>query len=403
MRKRISKLFFYFIAVVFLIGFTIQHLEAQPRADVKKKSETVQYNPKVNNFLVLIDATQSMGDSYKGQQKLVLAKNFISRMNQSLPDLHINSALRKFGPLPYSDELTVNVLELTPYSKKTFEEAIQKITTASGFSPMTAGINASSDDLKTAQGKIALIIISDWAEIGGAPIAAAEKMKLQFGDRICIYPVMVGNDQEGMKLMAKVSDAGKCGFVTNAEQVALEQDMDQLVEKIFFTKSTVVESVIENVFEVVPEKVVDSDNDGIPDNLDKCPGTPDHLKVDSNGCPIQETINLNIEFDSGKSVVKSKYHDEIKRIADIMKQDPQKITVIEGYTDNVGNKAYNIKLSQSRADNVRAYLIDKFGIEKDRLKAVGYGFQKPLASNKTAEGKQKNRRVQATISIYISK
>ena len=401
MRKRISKLFFYFIAVTFLTSFTIQQVQAQPRSDGKTKSETVQYTPKVDNFLVLLDATQSMGDPYKGNQKLDLAKNFISRMNQALPDLKINSALRKFGPLPFSDELTISVLGLAPYSKNTYEEALQKITRASGFSPMAAGINASKDDLKTAQGKIAMIIVSDWVELGDSPIALAEKMKSQFGERICIYPVMVGNNPEGMKLMEKISKADKCGFVTYADQVASEEAMAQFVEKIFFTKSLIVESVPVKV--AAPVVIGDEDNDGVLDNLDKCPGTPADLKVDSDGCPIQETITLAIEFDTGKSDVKAIYNDEIKRIADSMTKDPQTKTVIEGYTDNVGKKAYNIKLSQSRANNVKAYLIDKFGIEKDRLQVVGYGSQKPIASNKTAEGKQKNRRVQAVIKTYISK
>jgi outer membrane protein OmpA-like peptidoglycan-associated protein len=66
---------------------------------------------------------------------------------------------------------------------------------------------------------------------------------------------------------------------------------------------------------------------------------------------------------------------------------------ISGHTDNVGKKSANKKLSQQRADAVRAYLVAK-GIDPDRIKAVGYGDEKPVASNDTSEGRQKNRRIE---------
>jgi outer membrane protein OmpA-like peptidoglycan-associated protein len=148
---------------------------------------------------------------------------------------------------------------------------------------------------------------------------------------------------------------------------------------------------------------LDTDGDGVYDYLDKCPGTPAGLKVDSNGCPVPVSITLKIEFDTGKSDIKAKYHEEINVVADFMTKYPQTNTVIEGHTDNTGREAANVQLSQSRANSVRSYLIAKFGIEKDRLQAIGYGPKKPIASNATAEGKQKNRRVQAVINTVEKK
>ncbi|MGP8155139.1 MAG: OmpA family protein [Smithella sp.] len=109
------------------------------------------------------------------------------------------------------------------------------------------------------------------------------------------------------------------------------------------------------------------------------------------------SITLKVEFDTAKSVVKDKYNNEIKRVADFMKEYPDTNAVIEGHTDNVGKAEYNQKLSQDRANSVRQYLIDKFGIDGSRITAVGYGITKPIASNDTKEGKQKNRRVVAII------
>ncbi len=104
---------------------------------------------------------------------------------------------------------------------------------------------------------------------------------------------------------------------------------------------------------------------------------------------------INVQFDTNKSDIKTQYHDELKTLADFLKEFPNAKGVIEGHTDNVGDKASNMKLSQRRADSVRSYLIKTFGIAPERIKAEGYGPTKPVADNKTKEGKAKNRRIEA--------
>ena len=109
------------------------------------------------------------------------------------------------------------------------------------------------------------------------------------------------------------------------------------------------------------------------------------------------TIALNVEFDTDKAIVKDKYYNDIKRVANFMKKFPDTIAEIGGHTDNIASNAYNQKLSEKRANSVRQYIIDKFGIDGSRLTAKGYGENKPIASNDTEEGRQKNRRVEAVI------
>ena len=109
------------------------------------------------------------------------------------------------------------------------------------------------------------------------------------------------------------------------------------------------------------------------------------------------TITLNVQFDSDKAVVKEKYHADVKRVADFMKEFPNTVAEIGGHTDSTASNAYNQKLSEKRANSVRQYIIDKFGIDGSRLTAKGYGEDRPIASNNTEEGKQKNRRVEAVI------
>jgi OOP family OmpA-OmpF porin len=107
---------------------------------------------------------------------------------------------------------------------------------------------------------------------------------------------------------------------------------------------------------------------------------------------------INIQFDTDKSDIKPKYDDELKTVSDFLKEFPKAKGEISGHTDNVGSKAYNDKLSQARANSVKKYLVEKFGISADRIEAKGYGFSKPVASNKTKEGKSQNRRIEANFT-----
>jgi len=112
---------------------------------------------------------------------------------------------------------------------------------------------------------------------------------------------------------------------------------------------------------------------------------------------------LNVEFDTGKAIVKPKYNKEIQKIADVMKKYPDLNIVVEGHTDNVGGKQYNLKLSQRRSEAIKKVMVKKFKIKASRIKAKGFGFSKPIASNSTKEGRQKNRRVEAAVEYTIKK
>jgi OmpA-OmpF porin, OOP family len=168
---------------------------------------------------------------------------------------------------------------------------------------------------------------------------------------------------------------------------------------------------------------LDADKDGVPDYLDKCPTTPIGESVDKDGCtppvvqqikpeaasaaqPVvmeKRRITLNVEFATNKAIIKKNSYKDIDDLAAIMKQYPDAQVSIEGHTDNVGSIARNEKLSQNRAEAVKKYIVDKFGIDASRLSAKGYGPGKPVASNTTKEGRQKNRRVEAELEYIIKK
>ncbi len=109
------------------------------------------------------------------------------------------------------------------------------------------------------------------------------------------------------------------------------------------------------------------------------------------------TITEKVMFDTAKATIKAESHGLLNDVAAVMKENAYiKKIRIEGHTDSDGKANYNKKLSQDRANSVKAFLIEA-GIDKNRMESVGYGMDKPIADNKTVEGKEKNRRVEFNI------
>lgn len=106
---------------------------------------------------------------------------------------------------------------------------------------------------------------------------------------------------------------------------------------------------------------------------------------------------LDVKFETDKSNVRPQFHDELAKFADVMKKHPDLAFELAGHTDNVGTAKYNQKLSQRRVDSVKRYIVKNFNIPGERIRTKGYGLTRPIASNTTAAGRQKNRRVEAVV------
>jgi outer membrane protein OmpA-like peptidoglycan-associated protein len=148
--------------------------------------------------------------------------------------------------------------------------------------------------------------------------------------------------------------------------------------------------------------VTDSDGDGVNDDRDKCPDTPRGTKVDANGCPEAAPVfapgktSLVLEgvtFDTNSAHLTSSSNATLDRVAEALKANPDVRVEVGGHTDNTGSKATNNKLSAERAKAVKDYLVSK-GVSASRLESKGYGSSSPIADNKTADGRAKNRRVE---------
>jgi len=156
---------------------------------------------------------------------------------------------------------------------------------------------------------------------------------------------------------------------------------------------------------VVVPVVGDADKDGVTDDKDQCADTPITDKVDTVGCSIftesSVSINLNAQFDNDSAVVKSEYHADIEKLANFLKRFPNTDVEIGGHASNVGKPAYNLKLSQRRADAIANVLVSEFGIDRSRVKAVGYGVTKPKVAGKTKAAHAANRRIEGVVTASV--
>ncbi|AMO57240.1 OmpA family protein [Endozoicomonas montiporae] len=135
---------------------------------------------------------------------------------------------------------------------------------------------------------------------------------------------------------------------------------------------------------------VDSDSDGVPDGLDKCPNTMKGAPVDSHGCYLDVSENLGeVHFSFNEKAIDGASQQFLNKVAQKMKGNPDLKIRVYGYTDNTGEAAYNVELSQKRANAVRDYLVNQ-GIDTDRIKPLAGGVI--LEHNNTRAGRAANRK-----------
>jgi len=173
---------------------------------------------------------------------------------------------------------------------------------------------------------------------------------------------------------------------------------------------------LQNQLDGLNSDLKDDDGDGVANKYDKCPGTPSGVQVDGAGCPIvvkNETRVVekvvvteadrkvvadaikNLEFDLGKATIRPTSYATLNKGAELLIEKNFSLK-LAGHTDNTGSRELNMRLSKERAESVKAYLVSR-GANASRIEATGYGPDQPIASNKTADGRQQNRRVEFTL------
>ena len=224
---------------------------------------------------------------------------------------------------------------------------------------------------------------------GGAPSAPAE-------------PVDADSDGDGVMDSVDRCPGTEYGLVIDSTGCAMDSDGDGVPDGRDMCEASPAEATVD-----ATGCPTDEDGDGVFDGIDQCPGSDAGARVDATGCVgITETvaiesIAINVKFASGSDKIPDEYQGEIQKVADFMMQYPDVNAEVEVHSDSQGAAAYNKKLSMQRAQAVKNALVSDFGIDMDRLTAVGYGEERPIADNSTAEGRKLNRRVVAQIQKEV--
>lgn len=380
--------------------------------------DKARYDKKVDHLVFVMDASSSMMDGYQGHQKLDIARVVISNFNQTMPDMDVNVALHSFGHADaVSAKFADTLLPSQTYSRDALASALEKVTAAGGISPLATALENAAKDLEEVSASIAMVIVSDGKDMGAEPLTAAKALASTHGNRLCLYTVQVGDAGDGKVLLEKIAALSDCGKSLSAGDLGSGAAMNGFVGDVLLSEK--MDSDKDGVADDkdrcpdTPAGVavdmngcpLDSDNDGVIDANDKCPDTPAGAKVDQNGCPVPVAtksaevtaagtwIYKDIQFASNKADLKQSSYGTLNEIVDAL-SDQQGLRIeIQGHTDSRGAKAYNMSLSEKRAQSVKAYLVSK-GIDPSRMTTQGYGPDRPIAGNSTKEGRAKNRRVE---------
>ncbi len=338
---RFKTMLIVFVVLLFA-GCAGQQVKTDMSAFTPVALEGKGFTLKADNFLVIMDTSASMNELYKGDSKFSLEKGTIDRMNRTIAGLDLKGALRAFG----QGRDTTLLYGLTDYTASGLKEGLVKASYADGNSPLYAAINYAKEDLQSTSGPIALIIFSDAKEMDKTlAINSAKGIKEAFGDRICIYTVLIGDDETGRKLMKEISEVGSCGFATDADSIFSARDMADFSREVFL------------------------------------------------GDRVKSWVLTGIEFEFASAAITSDSRPILDKALKVLKDNPSVKVRIEGHTDNIGSESYNQILSENRAKAVMNYFIEK-GVSANRLSSVGYGYTRPVSGNETAEGRNKNRRVE---------
>ncbi len=217
------------------------------------------------------------------------------------------------------------------------------------------------------------------------------------------YGVAYDDDKDGVPNGLDMELDTPIGALVTINGISLDDDGDGVPNGLDIEPETPVGAVVNQ-----DGVAIDSDRDGVPDGIDMEHDTPEGVLVDKSGRAlvrqeysllVRGLIRLNtIVYAIGSSEISGESYGTLDGIGSLLIKYPILMIQIGGHTDSVGDEANNFRLSRDRALSVREYMLTQFPeINKERLRAVGFGSEKPITSNATLEGRKQNRRVEFAV------
>jgi OOP family OmpA-OmpF porin len=316
---------------------------------------------KADNFIILYDRSGSMKDTYAGtvMTELAAERKILIEKNATLPNMKWQAGIYSFTPGRGLDNLTVH-FPMQAYDKKLFSRTISKMPREPlGSTLLQQGLAALDRVLAGLSGKTVIFLFTDgqYSPVAdlGRPSSLARRLAATYD--ICFAVINSGAEKQGTKDIQAIASVNDCSYLIPFAD--LLGNPEWMTNALF--------SVVEKEPEDTQEVIV--------------------------GYEWQ-----NIHFDFDRSDIKPEYFGILADVGAFMRKHPGSRVVLAGHCDNIGTWEYNIKLSHRRAASVRNYLVEKEGIDTNRITLSGFSYGDPIATNDTPEGRALNRRVQGIIT-----
>ena len=319
---------------------------------------------KVDNFLVLIDASGSMSEEHPdlNASKIDAAVDTVSRFDKAVPELGYTAGV--FTMAPFEE-----VAPLQTYQNGLLSSAAEDVDTGIGLrgrlSYIGRGLSGAEGKIETGMeegeeklplpGKTAVLLFTDgdW-NAGFNPVDVAKGLYDKHGDKICIHAVSLADTSRGQAVVDSITGLSDCSAGADFNSLATEAGMAQFAQKVLY----------DEVAAAAPAPVMK-----------------------------KEVITFNLLFGFDKADITDDMIPVLEQVQLMVEEDPGANFIVAGHTDSIGTEEYNQGLSERRAGAVSNWLTGN-GVTADRLEVVGYGETVPKFDNATEDGRKLNRRVE---------
>ena len=361
-KKRTMTVLVAAVALTALFAVQAFALEVITKKDLIEKRVTKDHLVKlVDNFVVLFDASESMNYPYKedkslGETKYDVAKMIMKQRENMVPDLGYKAGLYLYTPWKA-------LYPMGAFDPAGYAAAMDSLPAkATGRTPMIEGLHELGKVLAGLSGRTAVFMFTDgtYTDVPGLKNPEEKVRELVSQYDVCFYFISSATRQAEQRLLRKMASFNECSTVVPFDWFV--KNPDHFLGALFTVKSSV------DVTTVTEEKIAG-------------------VKVGA------------IHFDFNKFDIKAEYRDELDRLGEFLKSHPRASAVMAGFTDSIGSREYNLKLSHRRVVAVANYLKKHFAIPGSQIVMHWFGKENPVASNATEEGRAKNRRVEVAVAL----
>ena len=317
----------------------------------------------VDNFIVLFDTSNSTNQMVPGRNvsRIQATREMLKERNSWFPELGHQAGLYIYTADETLTGTFREVYGMQTYNRQAFAEAIDQLPERGrGGTTLNAGLSPLRRVLAGLSGKTAVIMFTDGTvtSMRGAkrPLQIAQEMARD--NDVCFYLISSATADVEKQLVDVADQINACSRV-----IPLAQFLDNplfMSGALFTVKST------------------------------------SEVRIKPNTTVVGFLAD-DMRFDFDSSVIRGGYDEKIDILGSYLQNNPNAFVVAAGYTCNIGTEEYNLLLSERRAESFKSRLVDKYGIDGDRVVTLWYGPFNPVADNATSQGQQRNRRVEIAV------